>query len=116
MPALLPAEQIPRAADLEVERRDTEAAAEVAELLDRGQALLRDRRKVVLGRDEQVGVDGPIRSADTATKLIQLLQSVPVRPVDDDRVRVRNVEAILDDGRRQQDVKFARDEIEHRPL
>ena len=32
------------------------------------------------------------------------------------RVGVRDVEAVLDDGRRQQDVVLVRDEVEHRPL
>ena len=40
VPALLAAEQVAGAANLEVERRDAEAAAEIAELLDRRQPLL----------------------------------------------------------------------------
>ena len=39
LPALLAAEQVAGAADLEVERRDAEAAAEIAELFDRRQPL-----------------------------------------------------------------------------
>src|SRR5207244_2614997 len=42
LPALLAAQQIAGAANLEVERRDAEAAAEVAELFDRRQPFLRD--------------------------------------------------------------------------
>ena len=41
--ALLPTEKIARAANLEVERGDAEAAAEVAELADRRQAATRNR-------------------------------------------------------------------------
>ena len=46
--ALLAAEEGPRAADLEVQRRHAEAAAQIAELLDRGEPLLRDLRQAVL--------------------------------------------------------------------
>ena len=114
--ALLAAEQIPGAADLEIERRHAEAAAEIAELLDRRQPLLRDRREVVLGRNQQVRVGGPIRPADAAAQLIELREPVPIGAVDDDRVRVRDVEPVLDDGGRQQHVVLAGHEVEHRPL
>ena len=104
--ALLAAEQIAGAADLEVERRHAEAAAEVAELLDRREPLLRDRRQIVFRRNQQIGVRGPIGSPDAAAQLIELRQAVAVGAVDDDRVGVRDVEAVLDDRRRQQDVEL----------
>ena len=116
LPALLAAEQVAGAANLEVERRDAEAAAEIAELLDRRQPLLRDRRQVVFGRNQQVGVRRPIGSPDAAAQLIELRQAVAIGAVDDDRVGVRDVEAVLDDRRREQDVELARDEVEHRAL
>ena len=56
VPALLAAEQVAGAADLEIERRHAESAAEVAELLDRGEPLLRNRRQVVFRRNQQVRV------------------------------------------------------------
>ena len=70
--ALLAAEQVAGAANLEIERGDAEPAAEVAELLDRREPLLRDRREVVLRRNQQVRVRRPIRAADAAAQLIQL--------------------------------------------
>ena len=39
VPALFPSEQVARAANLEVERRDPEPAAQVAELPNRGEPL-----------------------------------------------------------------------------
>ena len=116
VPALLAAEQVAGAADLEVERGDAEAAAQVAELADRRQPLLRDRRERVLRRNQQVGVGAAIRSADAAAQLIELRQAVAVGAVDDDRVRVRDVEAVLDDRRREQHVVLVRDEVDHHPL
>ena len=116
VPALLTAEQIARAANLEVERGHAEAAAEIAELLDGGEPLARDRRQRFLRRNQQIRVRRPIRPANTAAQLIELRQAVPIRAVDDDGVGVRNVEAVLDDCRRQQDVVLPLDEAEHRAL
>ena len=116
MAALLAAEQVAGAADLEVERRDAEPAAQIAELLDRGQALLGDRRQVVFRRNQQVRVGRPIGPADAAAQLIQLRQPVAIGAVDDDRVGVRDVEPVLDDGGRQQHVEFPGDEVQHRLL
>src|SRR5205814_3436324 len=100
--ALLAAEQIACPADLEVERRDTEAAAEVAELPDRGQPLLRNRRERLLRRDQKVGIGAAVRATDPSAELIELRQSIPIGAIDDDGVGVGNVEAVLDDRRRQQ--------------
>ncbi len=116
MPALLAAQEIAGAADLQVERRHAEAAAEIAELLDRRQPLARNRRQRLLRRNQQVGVRGTVRPAHTASELVQLRESVPVRAVDDDRVRVRDVEAVLDDRGREQDVEPPLHEAKHRPL
>ncbi len=116
LPALLTTQQIAGAADLEVERGDAEAAAEVAELLDRRQALLRHRRQRLFGRDEHVGVGRTIAAADTSAQLIELRQAVAVGAVDHDGVGVRDVEAVFHDRGREQHVVFVRHEVEHRLL
>ena len=70
--ALLAAEEVAGAANLEVERGHAEAAAQIAELLDRREPLARDRRQRFLRRNQQVGVGRPVaaarrgRAADTA--------------------------------------------------
>src|SRR5437867_13307560 len=70
MPALLTSEQIARATNLEVQCGDAESAAKVAELLDRGKPLLRNRGKVVFRRYEQVGVRRTIRASYPAAQLV----------------------------------------------
>ncbi len=55
MPVLFAAEQVARAAQFQVERRDLESGAEVAEFLQRSQSLARD-----LG---QLGIFGTSRYA-----------------------------------------------------
>jgi len=62
--ALLAAKQVAGAANFKIERGDAKPAAEIAELLDGREALLRDRRQVVLWRNQQVRVGRPIRPAD----------------------------------------------------
>ena len=64
--ALLAAEQIAGAANLEVERGDAEAAAEIAELANRRQPPPRDRRQRLFRWNQQVRVRPPIRSAHAA--------------------------------------------------
>ena len=67
----------------------------------------------VFRRNQQVGVGAAIRSADAAAQLIELRQAVAIGAVDDDRVGVRDVEAVLDDRRREQHVVLVRDEVDH---
>ena len=114
--ALLAAEQVAGAADLEVERGDAEAAAEIAELLDRRSRLRATGDSDFFRRNQQIGIRRPIAAADAAAQLIELRQAVAIGAIDDDRVGVGDVEAVLDDRRREQDVGLVRHEIEHRAL
>ncbi len=64
MAALLPAQHIARTAQLEIERGDLEAGAEVGELLQRGQPPARDLGQLLLGGNQQVGIGAAVGSAD----------------------------------------------------
>ena len=97
---LLAAEHVAGAAQFEVERGDLEAGAEVGELLERGEAAARDLGQLLLRRNQQIRISAPVRAAHAPAKLIQLAEAVAVRAVDDDGVRERDVEAVLDDARR----------------
>ena len=114
--ALLAAEEVAGAANLEVERRDAEPAAEIAELADGREPLLRDRRQRVFRRHQQVRVRAAIGASDAPAQLIELRQPVAIGAIDDDGVGVRDVEAVLDDGRREQHVVLVRDEVDHHAL
>src|SRR5204862_1138445 len=113
---LLAAEQVSRAANLEIERRDAEAGAELGELLERRETLPCVLRDLRLRGHEEVGVGLSLRSTDAPAKLVELRQAMPIRAVDDHRVRARDVETVLDDGRRDEDVQFAGEERDHRVL
>ena len=71
-------------------------------------------RQRVLGRDQQEGVRRPVGSADAAAQLIELRQAVAIGAIDDDGVRVRDVEPVFDDGRGDEHVVLVRHEVEHR--
>ena len=98
---LLAAEQIARAAQLEVERRDLEAAPELGVPLERLDARARLVGHRVGGRDDEVAVRALLAPADAPAELVELREAEEVGAVDDHGVRARDVEAALDDRRRR---------------
>ena len=65
-------------------------------------------------RDDEVAVRALLAPADAPAELVELRQAEEVGAVDDHRVRARDVEAALDDRRRDEHVVAAVDEVEHR--
>ena len=104
---LLAAQQVAGAPDFQVQGGDSESGAEIAELLERGQALLRDRRQVIFGGSE-VGVGSLVGTADAAAKLVQLGEAEAIGTIDDDRVGARDVQAVFDDRRGDEHVGLSR--------
>ena len=72
--ALLLAEQLAGAADLQVVRGEHEARAELLHRLDRLEALGGIARQRLARRRDQVGVGAVVRAADAAAQLVQLRQ------------------------------------------
>ena len=70
----------------------------------------------LLGRVEHVGEGALARAADAAADLVGLREPELVGALDDQRVRLRDVEPRLDDRRRHQAVGVAAQEAEHRLL
>jgi len=70
--ALVLAQHLAGAADLEVVHGQVEARAELFHHLDRLQALLRVLAQGLLGRRQQVGVGLVVRATDAAAQLVQL--------------------------------------------
>ena len=52
-----------------------------------------------MARQQQVGVSLVLVTPDPSAQLVKIAQAEAVRAVNDDRVRVWNIEAALDDGR-----------------
>src|SRR5262249_19336532 len=104
VPRLLLAEEVAGAPDLEVVRRQPEAAAQIVQLLQDAQPFLGVGGDQVLAGDQQVGVGAMMRAADAPADLVELGQPEGVGTVHDDRVGARDVEARLDDRRRHEDI------------
>src|SRR5208282_3390195 len=111
--ALLAAEKIPRASQFEIEGSDLEAGAEVGKFLERGEAATRDGGQFNFRGQKKICVGAPVRPAHSTAKLIELRQTQPVGAIDDDRVAQRDVEAVLDNRGRDQDIGFVMHEFQH---
>ena len=110
---LLAAEQVAGAADLQVLQRDLHAGAELVVGRDRLEPVVRGLGERLVGVVEEVRVAALAATADAAAQLVQLAEPVLVGAVDDQRVRVGDVEAGLDDGRRDEHVELALPEVDH---
>jgi len=64
-------------------------------------------------RNQQIRVRPAIGPAYAASQLVELRQTVPVRPIDDDRVRVGDIQPVLHNRGCHQHVVFVRDEVDH---
>ena len=83
-----------------------EAAAELHVLPDGGQPLAGHLAEHLSGAVGKVGVGSPPRTAHTAPDLVQLAQPHVVRVLDDQRVYIGDIDAGLDDGGADQDVRL----------
>ena len=109
-PGLARAEERAASADLEVFLRELEPVRRPDERLE---PVARALGHLLLGaRDEQaVGLLRP--APDAAAQLVQLCEPEAVRLLDDHDRRVRDVDADLDHGRRDEDVELAGLEARH---
>ena len=73
-------------------------------------------REQLLARVEEVGVGVRVAAPDAAADLVELRQAEHVGAVDDQRVGGRDVDAALDDRRRDEHVGLAGEEGEHHLL
>src|SRR5699024_7136631 len=71
---LLAAENVARAADLQIAHRNLEAGAELRELADRREALLGNLGEHLVAREREIRIRAAARAAHTAADLVQLRQ------------------------------------------
>ena len=113
MAGLLRAEQLAGAADLEVAHRDREAGAELGVVGERGEPRPRLRGQLARVGVEEIRVRGRVGAADAAADLVELREAERVGALDDQRVRLRDVDPRLDDRRRDEHVGVAAQEGVH---
>ena len=114
--ALLGAEEVAGAADLEVAHCQREPRPHAREFLDRSQAPRGGGGEPGRFVDEHVAVGAVVGAADTAAELVEIGQAVMIGLVDEDCVGVGDVEPTLDDRRRQEDLRPPLDEVDHHVL
>src|SRR5581483_8188309 len=110
---LLGTEKLAGSSDLEVAHRDGEARAELGVVGERRQSSASLTGQLLRIRIEEVRVRGLIRAADAAADLVELREAEHVGTLDDERVRLRDVDARLDDRRRHEHVRVAAQERVH---
>ena len=104
MACLLVAEEIARSTDVQIASADLEAGTEPVVYLDSLEALLARCCNLVLWIGQEIGDASDTTAANPASELVQLSQAKAVGAPDDNRVGARDIESVLDDVRRQQNV------------
>ena len=104
---LLVAEQVARAADVEIVAGELETRAKAVELASTFSRFSRRLGDRAVLRRGQVGIGAQLRSPDAAAQLVELREAEAVGAMDDEGVGARDVEPALDDRRREQHVVLA---------
>ena len=114
--ALVFAEHLAGAADLQVVHGQEEARPQLLHRLDGIQTPLSLGRRLGFLVRQQIGVGLVVRAADPAAQLVQLGQAEAVGAVDDDGIGMRVVDACFDNGRAEQQVVLLLRELAHHTL
>ncbi|TXT21979.1 MAG: Uncharacterized protein FD138_3859 [Planctomycetota bacterium] len=113
MTALLGPQDVAGSADFQIAHRDLEAGSEFAEFFDRLQPLRRERSQRLALFQKQIAVRLVLVPADSPAKLMQVCESIILSVIDEDRVRVRDVDTAFDDRCADEDVELAVHELDH---
>ena len=107
------AEQVARPANLEVAHRQLVTAAEVAELLEGLEPAHGFLRYAAIRGYHEEGLRQHAAAAHAPTHLVKLAYAKVMRVHDDNRIRVRNIQAGFNNARTYQDIEFLREEAFH---
>ncbi len=108
---LIGTEQVTCAPQLQVLEGDRIPATQFGIVLENLEASLCFLREIC--RDDEVAIRSPIAAPNTAADLVQLRQAETFRVIDDERVGVGDVEAVLDDCRTNEQIHAPLHEIRH---
>ena len=113
---LLRPEQVARAADLKVPHGNLEACAELRELADGAEPLLRHLGEHLIPHEGQVCIAEPGPAPHAATQLIKLGKAHFVRLIHEDGVHIRDVQPAFNDRAAQEHIIALLHEVKHRLL
>ena len=116
LPTLLGTQNVARAANFQVTHGNAHAASQFLMLVYGKQT-----RRGFFGEHHFLGIHEirvrlRARAAHTAFQLVHLRQAKTLRVLDDERIRVRIINAAFDDGRGNQHIQLARRELFHHVL
>ena len=89
VPALLAAQKIACATQLEIERGDFEPCSEIRKFFQRRQPATCDGSEFGFSRHQQVGIGAAVRAAHAAAQLVKLREAQTVGAIDEDGVAQR---------------------------
>src|SRR3546814_7200583 len=102
MSRLLVAEQISRAADIEIVARELKPRPEIIQIGQHLEPLFGAFGHQPVGGGGEIGVSACLGAADAATKLVELRHAEAVGAIDDHRVGGRDIEPAFDDRGRDE--------------
>ena len=92
---------------------DTEAGTQFGLLLQDLEPFPGILGQPPLTRDQQVSVGALMRAPDSTAQLVELGQTETVGPVDNDGIRCRDIDTVLNDRRTHQQIGVSFDETKH---
>src|ERR1043166_9604966 len=101
MAALLGAKKVARTANLQVAHGNLKATAKRRVLLNRAEPFAHIREQAGVAWQQQIRVRLVLIAAHPAAQLVQIAQPKPVGTINDNRVRVGDIETAFDDRRRK---------------
>ena len=116
MTGLFATEQVAGTANLQVLHRELQTRTQLIVGRDGLQTLVRNLAEGLIHRVQEVRVGALAATTHTSAQLVQLAQTVVLGVVHDERVRVRNIQARLNDGGADQHVKAALPEVHNNLL
>src|ERR1700693_528418 len=113
MPALGCSEDVSRPSNLEIPHRDSESCAEPGVLFDGVNASPSCSDRHHVPRKQKIGISLVLGSPDPSAQLVQVGQTESVCAINDDGVRVRDVQPTFDDCGRDQYIRLPTDKPFH---
>ena len=98
MARLLLTQKVSRSADFQIVEGDLKAPPQLIDLLKGVESFLCVPRHDPFSWNQQIGIGPAGGTAHTAAELIELRQPEPVRPVDENRVGVGEIDTRFDNG------------------
>jgi len=110
---LLPSEEVSSSSHFQVLHGDLESGTQFGEIGNYLQPFHRDFAESAFVRIEKKSEGLPVRSADPSPQLVKLRNPVEIGAINDNRVDIGNIDPILDDCRRDEDMEGAVNETVH---